>query len=510
MAKYLYGAAVQGIQGFIFQTNKLREIAGASELVKEICDAFFIEKLNEWKISMVEKNFLVGAAGNIKYVFDSREDCEKVVRFFPKAVMELADGITISQAVVEVGKFDDDIEELEKRLRIQRNKAISIQDTAGLMVTETARRTGGVGYDFKNNEVIDLGQSQKLRASNTANARLTTDILTNNRFRAAQFPFDISDMVKKEENRSWIAVIHIDGNSLGKKLIKMGKAIKGDAARDAFRDFSKKLDQSTKEAIKSAFNKTIGHVIEREKLQRIPFRPVVLGGDDLTAIVRGDLALDFTHCYLDEFERITKSNFKDFDTVHGIGTALFSNGLTACAGIAFIKANYPFHYGVKLAENLCQYAKGISKKIDQEHSPSSLMFHKVHASFVEEFEDIIDKELNGARDVFFNYGPYFIHEQDEFDTIETLKTRITDLNRKDAPKSGLRNWLNELQHSPDMAKQTLERIATLNDRYTNKLCIQKPFKERVIKYKGKEMTGNFTPIFDAMVLSNILTENENE
>ena len=36
MAKYLYGAAVQGIQGFIFQTNKLRDIVGASELVERI------------------------------------------------------------------------------------------------------------------------------------------------------------------------------------------------------------------------------------------------------------------------------------------------------------------------------------------------------------------------------------------------------------------------------------------------------------------------------------------
>lgn len=45
MSKFLYGAAVQGIQSFIFQTNTLREIVGASELVEEICTKMFAEQL---------------------------------------------------------------------------------------------------------------------------------------------------------------------------------------------------------------------------------------------------------------------------------------------------------------------------------------------------------------------------------------------------------------------------------------------------------------------------------
>ena len=33
MTKYLYGASVQGIQDFIFKTNRLKDIVGASEIV---------------------------------------------------------------------------------------------------------------------------------------------------------------------------------------------------------------------------------------------------------------------------------------------------------------------------------------------------------------------------------------------------------------------------------------------------------------------------------------------
>jgi hypothetical protein len=42
---WLYGAAVQGIQGFIYQTNELKDIIGASELVEEICTLEFAEAL---------------------------------------------------------------------------------------------------------------------------------------------------------------------------------------------------------------------------------------------------------------------------------------------------------------------------------------------------------------------------------------------------------------------------------------------------------------------------------
>ena len=43
MSKYLYGASVQGIQEFIFKTNKLKEIIGASKIVEKM-DSFDFQK----------------------------------------------------------------------------------------------------------------------------------------------------------------------------------------------------------------------------------------------------------------------------------------------------------------------------------------------------------------------------------------------------------------------------------------------------------------------------------
>ena len=126
--KFLYGAAVQGIQSFIFQTKELREIIGASEMVEHICTTCFDEYVQSGEI-------LLRAAGNIKCEYSHQHECEKAVLEFPRKVMTYAPGITISQAV-EVYEKDEDYaiasQNLEQKLRQQRNKPMRSQ-TLGML-----------------------------------------------------------------------------------------------------------------------------------------------------------------------------------------------------------------------------------------------------------------------------------------------------------------------------------------------------------------------------------------
>lgn len=119
MSKYLYGVSIQGIQEFIFKTNKLKEIIGASKIVEDMDSKDFQTEYN-----LKEKpEKLLQAAGNIRLRFNNKEDLEKVVRNFPKDIMLKAYGITISQAVVKyTNNYKKDSLELEKKLKIQRNK----------------------------------------------------------------------------------------------------------------------------------------------------------------------------------------------------------------------------------------------------------------------------------------------------------------------------------------------------------------------------------------------------
>jgi len=472
MKKYLYGASVQGIQGFIFETNKLREIAGASELIEQICTTEFRRHLEEKKIKFDETSKLIMAAGNIKYQFNNYDDCQKVVKDFAKRIMKLAPGITISQSVVKFETVEPrkkDIDLLEARLKTQRNRAIR-PDGLGWMISEHSRNTGNSGVERGNkNAVIDKAQLVKQKASKESRDVLMKKLVGDYKRDDRYYPYDMEHLVDNQKNE-WIAVVHADGNSLGKLIQEMIPKLeeKGDAKK-GFAEFSKQLDAATAQAANDAFEKIVktDHeeqvLLDKDNKRRLPIRPVVIGGDDLTVIIRGDLAVDFTSAFLNAFQERTAEYFAHLVTSYNLKD--FTNGLTACAGIAYIKPSYPFHYAVELAEELCSYSKKIAKNINDTDVPSCLTFHKVQSSFVEDYKVIIERELK-AGDVYFNYGPYATNDScKELPRISELKEQVKQILRKDSPKSNLRNWLSELSVSKERANQLMARTITITNNH---------------------------------------------
>lgn len=489
--KYLYGASIQGIQSFIFETNKLQEIAGASELVDYICTDLFRETVGE--SSYKDENLLIGAAGNIKYLFAEFESCQALALSFPRKVMQLAPGITISQAVVEIKEeFDEKhIRQLEARLKTQRNRP-PVQHGLGLMISERSRRTGKPGVTWKKEVVIDTAQQAKRTFTEDSKVSLLKKLVPDSKGKQYNnlFPVEMEDIAGKDK-KSWVAVIHADGNDLGKKIMAMAQ---DSPQKEAFRELSEKIGKATEQAVQKAFEEVVKRKTKDSDL--FPFRPILLGGDDLTMIIRGDLAIDFTHAFLRTFEKETKKEFADFASAH------FHGGLTACAGIAYIKVNYPFHYGAHLAEALCAQAKKVAKKINQDRTPSCLLFHKVHSSFIEDYEDIIEQELT-ANPIRLDYGPYFLIPQSGYATVEQLTNWVKTLNEDASPKSRLRNWLTELRVNQEAAAQQLDRIRRITSgRYVRELNLKEPFSERADK---EQKRISHTHLFDAIALSSIET-----
>ena len=511
--KYLYGAAVQGIQEFIFQTNKLRDIIGASNLVEKICTEMFFEVLGnevpksrqELKVLLKQdESFILHAAGNIKYVFDSPEKCRLVVREFPRKVITEAPGITISQAVVTFGDapdaekpcFGEAVSLLESKLRIQRNRPFS-SITNGLIGIRRSRQTGlpipveGLHID-KDEFGVDIATLKKRQYQNLQDLCVKSFGLPGEELSHYLIPYEIEDMTDKN---NWIAVIHADGNGLGQIVRKIGKD------PEKFRKFSMSLDDATERAANKAFSDVMSKFSFRD---RLPIRPIVLSGDDFSAICRADIALDYTESFIRHFEEETCGLISGDDGIFTEGTV--RDRMTACAGIAYVKSTYPFYYAYDLAESLCSAAKKDAKDKDsikrgQELAASCIMFHKVQDSFTEEYGEIVERELHPCEGISLKGGPYYLKPKDGRWTIGQLKYAANELEGKDgnAAKTAIRKFLGTLPGSKAAAFQQLDRAQAMHPNSSILRELTKPLRSDNLNGE----TVDVYPAYDALVLDKI-------
>jgi len=460
MGKYLYGASVQGIQGFIFETNKLQEIVGASEIVKEISDKF----LDSANYKKDDDRILLNAAGNIKALFNSKEDAKDIVKYFPKSIEQEAFGITVSQVLIEIEEDTPSEEEfriLDEKLKIQRNKpSIPLDMCLNIMELNpsTAKPVSHKEPKGKDELLFNEATKQKREAFP----------------KESQFK-ELKDL---SNGKNKIAVIHADGNGLGKLVPKL---------KEKLSRFSVNLDKATKKAFEDA------------KTDGMKIREVILGGDDLTVICDANEALAFTERYLKNFEQ----NTEKIEEIKGL-----TQKLTACAGIAYTNEKYPFHYAVSLAESLCGQAKKHSNR-----EASCLMFHNIQSSNYQTWSKFVDDELTISNDrcsIRCDFGPYYLREESGQPLISNFLNSVGAYRCEGSPISRLRNWLSELGKSSTYAENLLKRINTMTQQSNEWNCeiMDKNLEklnnnlsnEKLIIEKDGELK---TPIYDILQILSV-------
>lgn len=494
--KYLYGAAVQGIQGFIFSSNDLKSIVGASELVEEICTTMFDDFADGKGKSIIR------AAGNIKFIFDTRKDCEKAVLEFPKLVMKKAPGITISQAVVPHSNplnFEKDVDLLEARLREQRNKPVAPL-TIGMIGIQRSRQTGLPVAASSCKDYLDFATLQKLEYTDDANSEIVKEFF--GRKHKGHTTTNISKLTGKND---WVAIIHADGNGLGKVVAQIGKD------EDTFIAFSHALEQATKNSARKAYE-LLSEDLQIDEDGVIPIRPIILGGDDITIVCRADVALPFVNNFLVFFEAET---YRIMSEENNILKDFNFKRLTACAGIAYVKSSYPFHYGYRLAEALCERAKKDAKREENQRddlATSCLMFHKVQDSFIEDYERIAARELTtidkNNQKHSYEFGPYYLNYQDEIknrwtinELVKHVELLLKSEDNKDAnaSKSHLRQWMSEMSDNPYAAVQLNKRTLAMLGNNNPYYGIVEKMTRPLIRYE-KNKPVNLYPVYDVLSL----------
>ncbi|RDU54285.1 Cas10/Cmr2 second palm domain-containing protein [Helicobacter sp. MIT 01-3238] len=438
---FLYGFSAVGLQDFIFRTNVLQEIIGASEIIKSIDDLgkdlqdFFGK--NDISLNK-NPEIILASAGNLRAIFDDEADLQKVVLHLHKLIAMKSYGLGISQAVV---KYDGDYASatslLESKLKIARNKLDFPLDFSHCILKHNPKTAFPQSPNTQSDDKyrkIDKSTFQKLQAFDNFDE---------------SNPNSINELSKLKNAKNKIALIYADGNALGNIVRALSK--------DEMKSFSTTLDNATKES----FAKSSTQI--KDKYGEIKIREVICGGDDLVVVCNADIALDFAKAFLEHFENLTQNIHKN-------------QNLTACAAIAFFNHKYPIHYALKLAKDLCKEAKIRSKALDSTNPPSSLMFHNIQSSAVQSFSAFIDDELSLGKNqgkehiVRLDFGAYFLHNQSRatIPTIEHLLSLVQIFRETDAPTSRLRQWLSMLDSSKNLAYNELKQIAKIYDAFATK------------------------------------------
>jgi hypothetical protein len=92
-------------------------------------------------------------------------------------------------------------------------------------------------------------------------------------------------------------------------------------------------------------NLTVGGVVPLYD-NKLPFRPLVFGGDDVTFVSDGRLGLTLAARYLELFEEESRKR----------GLELY-----ACGGVAVVKSHYPFARAYELGGELTKAAKSVAR-----------------------------------------------------------------------------------------------------------------------------------------------------
>ncbi|WP_157065990.1 hypothetical protein [Actinomyces sp. oral taxon 414] len=240
----------------------------------------------------------------------------------------------------------------------------------------------------------------------------------SSRREAAQAPGAHRQGVPAESSRreaaplSKIAVIHIDGNGVGGVMRKLADAKERVDATvfeeqvgckrndpDSLRRFLLNINERLQRAVEMSFAEAwadIARLAERDaeaagrSYTAVPVVPVIVGGDDVTVITSGDYALPFAACYLGHYERKTGEDplLRYLTPPEGSATG----PMTAAAGVAVVRRNFPFHLAYGLAEKLVDGAKAVGKTTGP--PCSTLGFHALFDTTVLDVKELLSAYTN--------------------------------------------------------------------------------------------------------------------
>lgn len=432
--KYFLVFAAGSIQRYIFESGRLAEMVGASELIEQLLDEPREQLLDNLGIDSKSYEILRHAGGALTIAFDERENALDFRSAWSLLVPLYAPGLSFTLAVREGENLESARLEADKQQNHDGGQPVPEFPVAGPLIKRSPR-TGKPAIQLatvkERQEWIDAATLAKRRKSVRQGSQLARRFLDDENAERFVFPRNMesgdADAFPFDSENTYVGVVHIDGNRIGERFVALGHAVsqygrqgqqsaKEMAHKPApVKQFSEAMTRVTQYAAQEALRGAVlngygdhandeeGHAGSTKIV--VPFRPLILGGDDLTAIIRADHTLEFVRLFLEIFEQqseVELSELKQRFRENGVPTKIVEalpDVFTACAGIAFVKAKQPFYLAYDLAESLCSFAKdvGVASREQRNDSlgvlPCAVAIHRITSSFISDYSAALSEEM---------------------------------------------------------------------------------------------------------------------
>lgn len=329
-------------QSYIFASKKLRENAERSEDIAYVTgSAFFRETAAE--LYREEDNLVYSGGGHTVLQFASGEQATAFARRVTEAVLRRYAGLElfVRQLPYDAARTPgENLKELSAAL--ERKKAL--------------RRTGFRQLSF-GVEALD-GESFSPRVHGESPVRRPRQNGGSAPPEGWEFPAEFEKLAGAD---NFIAVIHIDGNAMGKRVDRVYRRFGQDweSCRAGLQRFSRSIQRD----FEQAFLETAEEAARQfpELAPALPVRPVILAGDDVCFVSAGSIGLECARIFLERLAARTNSEDQE--------------NYSACAGVALVHTKFPFHRAYDLAEELCTSAKRFGAALDPDGRVSAMDWH---------------------------------------------------------------------------------------------------------------------------------------
>lgn len=328
-------------QDYIFASKRLKENAQRSEDIRYVTSSEFFQEV-AGSAYQESENLIYAGGGHTVLQFSSSEAAKSFIQAVTHACLERYNGLELfaKQMPYELAKTPGENLKLLSQ-RLEEKKAL---------------RQSSFHQLYLGVEAIDPETFTPMQTKNLKDSLRSCVIAPPEGW---EFPAEFEQIA---DAHNFIAVVHIDGNAMGKRVDGIYQEAGMDWAEccEKLRVFSTSIQTDFEQAYQETVQQVIAHTQDRNN-GILPMRPIILAGDDVCFVTEGALGLECARIFLERLSEKTN--------------AVDGQPYAACAGVAMIPHKFPFHAAYMLSEQLCSNAKKFGAQLDEQGRISAMDWH---------------------------------------------------------------------------------------------------------------------------------------